>query len=59
MQARIRDAQLQKIPYMLIVGDKEKVQKKVSVRSRGKGDEGTSSVADFTNKLRKEIEELK
>ncbi|OGY26372.1 MAG: threonine--tRNA ligase [Candidatus Woykebacteria bacterium RBG_16_44_10] len=55
MQARIRDAQLQKIPYMIIVGDKEKVQKKVSVRSLKSGDEGTLSLDEFIVRLNKEV----
>jgi threonyl-tRNA synthetase len=54
MQAKIRDAQIQKIPYMLIVGDKEKVQKKVAVRSREKGDEGLFSISDLIKRLQKE-----
>lgn len=59
MQAKIREAQVQKIPYMLIVGDKEKVQKKVSIRSREKGDEGTTSIDNFVGRLKQEINELK
>lgn len=59
MQAKIREAQVQKIPYMLIVGDKEKVQKKVSIRSREKGDEGTTSIDNFVGRLKQEIDELK
>jgi threonyl-tRNA synthetase len=59
MQAKIREAQVQKIPYMLIVGDKEKVQKEVSIRSREKGDEGTTSIDNFVGRLKQEINELK
>ena len=59
MQAKIRDAQIQKIPYMIIVGDKEKVQKKVSVRSRTKGDEGTTTVNQFVDRINKEVEQSK
>lgn len=55
MQARIRDAEMQKIPYMLIVGDKERAQKKVSVRSLATGDEGTFILEEFITRLQKEI----
>ena len=40
MQAKIRDAELQKIPYILVVGDKEAAENEVSVREHGKGDRG-------------------
>ncbi|OGY22264.1 MAG: threonine--tRNA ligase [Candidatus Woykebacteria bacterium GWB1_45_5] len=59
MQAKIRDAQLQKIPYMLVVGDKEQVQDKVAVRSRDKGDEGTVSYLEFVDRIKNEIKEYK
>ena len=48
---KIREAQLEKIPYMLIVGDKEAEDKTVSVRSRKDGDLGVMSVEELTNKL--------
>ncbi|MDP2720399.1 MAG: threonine--tRNA ligase [bacterium] len=54
MQAKIRDAQLQKIPYMLIVGDKEKVQRQVAVRSWQNGDEGVVSLAELLARFEKE-----
>ncbi|HEM60813.1 MAG TPA: threonine--tRNA ligase, partial [Chloroflexi bacterium] len=47
MQARIRDAQLQKIPYMLVVGDREMEAGKVAVRLRTEEDLGPHSVEDF------------
>ena len=59
MQAKIRDAQVQKIPYMLVVGDKEKVQRKVSIRSREKGDEGIASISSFVIRIKREIDDLK
>ena len=46
---KIRDAQLQKIPYMLVVGDKEQAENKVGVRERSKGDLGSMSVEEFKN----------
>ena len=56
---KIREAQTQKIPYMLVVGQKEEEEKTVSVRSRFAGDEGASSVESFIESIRKEIEEKK
>ncbi len=50
MNAKIRDLTLQKIPFVLVVGDKEAASDAVSVRTRGKGDEGTTSLADFTTR---------
>ncbi len=57
MQARIRDAQNQKVPYMLIVGDLEEKENKVAVRIRDKGNVGQMSVSDFTAKIKREIAE--
>ncbi len=53
---KIREAQMQKIPYMLIVGQKEQEEGKVSVRSRFAGDEGQKSLAEFIAKVREEID---
>jgi threonyl-tRNA synthetase len=53
---KIREAQLQKIPYMLVVGDREQAESTVSVRSRAGGDLGSRSVADFIADALKEIE---
>ncbi|MBR0027009.1 MAG: threonine--tRNA ligase [Clostridia bacterium] len=53
---KIREAQVQKIPYMLIVGDKEAEQGVVAVRSRKGGDLGTMPLADFIAKIREEID---
>lgn len=52
---KIREAQLQKIPYMLIIGDKEIEANAVGVRSRKDGDIGAMSVEDFINKIEEEI----
>jgi threonyl-tRNA synthetase len=51
---KIREAQLQKIPYMLVVGDKESAERTVSVRSRSGGDLGPDSVDEFVRKARLE-----
>ena len=47
MNAKIRDAQLQKVPYMLVVGDKEQVAQAVSVRLRSGEDLGSMPLTDF------------
>ena len=57
MGYRIREAQLQKIPYMLVLGEKEKQCGTVAVRNRQKGDLGVMSFDDLANKLLKEIAE--
>ena len=51
---KIREAQLQKIPYMLIIGDKEVEANAASVRSRKDGDIGQMSIEDFINKIKEE-----
>jgi threonyl-tRNA synthetase len=56
LQAKIRDAQLQKVPYMLIIGEKESAAKLVAVRHRSKGDLGPRPLEQFVNDLREEIE---
>ncbi|MFX4261361.1 threonine--tRNA ligase [Pelotomaculum propionicicum] len=52
---KIREAQAQKIPYMLVVGDKEAEQGTVAVRHRSRGDLGAMPLAEFENKLLEEI----
>ena len=52
---KIREAQVQKIPYMLIIGDKEVEANAVGVRSRKDGDIGQMSVEDFVQKIQEEI----
>ena len=54
---KIREAQLQKIPYMLVIGDKEVETENVSIRCRKRGDIGTMSVSDFCDMVEKEIRE--
>lgn len=54
---KIREAQLQKVPYMIILGDKEVENEKISVRNRKDGDLGTMDIKEFVEKLKKEIEE--
>jgi len=53
---KIRDAETQKIPIMLIIGEKESTENKVSVREHGKGDQGAVSLPDFVKNIRELIE---
>ena len=52
---KIREAQTQKIPYMLVVGQKEEADGTVSVRSRFKGDEGSRELSSFISDVKEEI----
>ncbi len=52
---RIREAEMQKIPYILIVGDKELALKQISIRHSAKGDLGVTNIQDLSDKLSKEI----
>ncbi len=54
---KIREAQLEKVPYMLIAGDKEMETQTVSVRARKQGDKGAMSVDEFIAHVNKEVEE--
>ena len=55
---KIRDAEMKKIPYMLIVGEKEESEGTVSVRKHGGEDMGTFSIEDFANMVNNECEQL-
>ncbi len=52
---KIRDARLSRLPYMLVVGEKEEADGSVSVRSRFAGDEGSKKLSDFVDMICKEI----
>jgi threonyl-tRNA synthetase len=54
--AKIRDAQIQKVPFMLILGDREMEQGNIAVRERSKGDIGGMSVDGFVEMARKLVE---
>ena len=54
---KIREAQLDKIPYMLIIGDKEAADNVVAVRSRKDGDLGTMTLDEFMAKIQKEVDD--
>jgi threonyl-tRNA synthetase len=55
---KIREAQVQKLPYMLIVGDKEAENNTISVRTREKGDIGQSSIEDFVKEVISETSKI-
>lgn len=55
---KIRDAEMKKIPYMLIVGEKEEQDGTVSVRKQGEGDLGTYTIHDFVKMVNDEIDRL-
>ncbi|MGB3130101.1 MAG: threonine--tRNA ligase [Saprospiraceae bacterium] len=52
---KIRDTELKKIPYMLIVGEKEAAEGNISVRRQGSGDQGAESIEDFIKDLKEQI----
>jgi threonyl-tRNA synthetase len=53
---KIREAQLQKVPYMLVVGDREAAEGTISVRTRTGGDQGAATIAAFVDAARADIE---
>ncbi|HLF81336.1 MAG TPA: His/Gly/Thr/Pro-type tRNA ligase C-terminal domain-containing protein, partial [Anaerolineales bacterium] len=55
MNAKIRDAQMQKVPYMLVVGDREAEAGKVAVRLRSEEDLGAMSVEGFLDRVQREV----
>ena len=57
MNAKIREFTLQKVPFVLVMGDKEAVSEAVSVRTRGKGDEGSVALVDFIARARNLVEQ--
>ena len=52
---KIREAQLQKLPYMLVVGDRESTEGTISVRTRTGGDQGSSTIGEFIAKAQDEV----
>jgi threonyl-tRNA synthetase len=54
---KIRDNELKKIPYLLVVGEKEAAEDKVAVRKHGEGDKGVMSINEFSELVNKEVEE--
>ncbi len=55
---KVRDNELKRIPYMLIVGEKEAADGAVSIRKQGEGEQGTMSIADFAKKINDECYEM-
>jgi threonyl-tRNA synthetase len=55
---KIRDNEVKRIPYMLIVGEKEAENDEVSVRKQGEGDKGSVKITTFASDLKKEVEEM-
>ena len=53
---KIRDAEIMKTPYMLLLGEKEIATNSVAVRKHGQGDLGTMRVEDFVNTIKAEVE---
>ncbi len=56
---KIRDTELMKVPYMLVIGEKEEAENKVSIRRQGKGDAGQQAVSEFIQNICEEIFERK
>jgi threonyl-tRNA synthetase len=55
---KIRDNELKRIPYLLIVGEKEAQNEAVSVRKRGEGDKGSKNLTTFAEEVEREVEEM-
>lgn len=55
---KIRDNELKRVPYMLIVGEKEAENGEVSVRKQGEGDKGSMKIATFADELNREVKEM-
>ena len=55
---KIRDNELKRIPYMLVVGEKEAENGQVSVRKQGEGDKGTMSIEEFAAMVNKEVNNM-
>ena len=52
---RIREAEIEKIPYLLVIGKREVESKTISVRKRGVGDQGKVALKEFLDKIREEV----
>ncbi|MGB4124052.1 MAG: His/Gly/Thr/Pro-type tRNA ligase C-terminal domain-containing protein, partial [Bacteroidales bacterium] len=55
---KIRDAEMKRIPFMLIVGEKEEADNTISVRKQGEGDLGTFTIESFSDYIENEIKKL-
>jgi threonyl-tRNA synthetase len=54
---KIRDTELMKVPYMLVIGEKEMLENKVAIRRQGKGDIGVKELDEFVSEIIAEISE--
>jgi threonyl-tRNA synthetase len=57
LQKKIRDAEVEKIPYMIVIGEKEESIGMISIRSKAQGDIGRMKLGEFIERIRKEIKE--
>jgi len=55
---KIREARNERVPYIIVVGEKEQTSKTIALRSRENGDEGSCSLNEFISRIKKEIEEM-
>ena len=55
---KIRDNELKRIPYLLIVGEKEAENNEISVRKQGEGDKGSMKITTFAENLAEEVEKM-
>ena len=55
---KIRDNELKRIPYLLIVGEKEEQTETIAVRKQSEGDKGSMTIEDFANLIKKEVDEM-
>lgn len=56
---KIRDTELKKVPYMLVIGEKEATEQRVAIRRHGQGDQGSTTLSEFVQNISKEISEKK
>ena len=56
LQKKIRDAEVQKIPYMIVIGEKEESVGMISVRSKSQGDIGRMKLGEFIERVKEEVE---
>ena len=59
LQKKIREAEVEKVPYMIVVGEKEASDESLSIRSKAKGDIGQFKMAEFIKTIKKEVSEKK
>jgi len=57
LQKKVRDAEIEKVPYMAVIGEKEEKDGTLSIRSKAQGDIGKMAITDFVSMLKREIEE--